>query len=71
MVCLAWVVFLIVDAYPGKTKYQDSWDLANWLENAGAIVVFPLGIYLAVRIVGWTVGWLVAGFASDNPPDSE
>ena len=45
------------------------WELSDWLIYAGAIVMFPLGTYLAVRIVGWTVGWLFAGLAGNEPRD--
>lgn len=45
------------------------WELSDWLIYAGAIVMFPLCTYLAVRIVGWTVGWLFAGLAGNEPRD--
>ncbi len=46
----------------------DSSPLA-WSRAYGRLWMFPLGTYLAVRIVGWTVGWLVAGLAGNEPRD--
>ncbi len=40
-----------------------------WSRAYGRLWMFPLGTYLAVRIVGWTVDWLVAGLAGNEPRD--